>query len=155
MFRPATIATGGARFRLRASAADLAHALISGATDFRPQVRAQILDALQRQGAAGRKGADYVTALHWAQAVSDGRRPPDPIIFRSLGRSVDWLAALEFFAAAQLACDGLTERVRRSTPGLQKQPAELAQPSGSTAAPPVERGPACLRDTASGHQRRV
>jgi len=98
MFRPATIATGGARFRLRASAADLAHALISGTTDLRPQVRAQILDALQRQGAAGRKGADYVTALHWAQAVSDGRRPPDPIIFRSLGRSVDWLAALEFFA---------------------------------------------------------
>ena len=109
---------GGARLHLRVSAADLAHALIKGTGELDEGARQRILVALLRLGPTDCATAAYVTALHWAQVVSSDLRPPSPIVFRSLGRDADWLAALEFVLSVLAAFDGAPAWARRGRLGL-------------------------------------
>lgn len=110
---------GGAQLHLPASAADLAHALITGTGELQEAARNQILVSLSRLSSIDSASAAYVTALHWAQAVSGDQRPPSPIVFRSLGRDTDWLAALEFVLSVLAVFDEDLPPRRRGRLGLQ------------------------------------
>jgi hypothetical protein len=115
---------GGAQLHLRVSAADLAHALITGTGELDEGARHRILVALLRLGPIDCATAAYVTALHWAQVVSSDLQPPSPIVFRSLGRDADWLAALEFVLSVLAAFDGRSpawaRRGRLGLPSLRR-----------------------------------
>lgn len=111
---------GGVQLHLRASAADLAHALITGSAELQAPVQNQILAALRRLSPIDSVTAAYVTALHWARAVSSDLQPPSPIVFRSLGRDADWLAALEFVLSVLAVFDDeAATRARPRRAGLQ------------------------------------
>lgn len=111
--------TGGAQLHLPATAADLAHALITETGELQAAARSQILASLSRLSPIDSESAAYVTALHWAQAVSGDHRPPNPIVFRSLGRDADWLAALEFVLSVLAVFDDDVSPKRRGRINLQ------------------------------------
>lgn len=84
------------RLALPRSAIDLAVAMLRGAENLPAGDRHRALLMLLGHGPVQTLSAAYQTAFYWARAVSKDLRPPDPIVFRCLGRNDDWLAALVF-----------------------------------------------------------
>lgn len=84
------------RVSLPKSAVDLAVALLRGSEGLPSADRDPVLAQLLKDGPVPTRSAAYRAAYRWAHAVSTDSRPIDPVVFRSLGRYDDWLAAVLF-----------------------------------------------------------